>query len=179
MDVGLDLAPLRTLAPRVVEVVHHDHARRGNGLDEVPPAEEARPMPLDRTVLGTDDGGAGVAHHRPHLGEERLDVGGEIALLARPHVERLDGIGDAGARDLLECVDLLGGQRHVGSPLLRAASTAARVGSTVYIGAGSTGPGCLRPWPVTTQTTRSVALMRPSRRRRRATATEAAADGSQ
>ena len=55
VDVGLDLAPLGALAARLVEVVDHDHARGGDGQDEVPPAVGAGAVPLDRPRLGADD----------------------------------------------------------------------------------------------------------------------------
>src|SRR5262249_44313542 len=107
VDVGLHLAPLRALAARVVEVVDDHYARGGDAEDEVPPPEDARAVPLDRAALGPDDRGARVADHRPHLREEGANVRRQVALLARTHLERLDGIGDAGTRDLLERIDLV------------------------------------------------------------------------
>src|SRR6202022_2185401 len=112
VNVGLHLAPLGALTPRVVEVVDHDHVGRRDAEHEVPPAVGAGPVALDGARLGADDAGDGVAHHRPHLREERADSRGDVALLARPHLEGLDGVGDAGAGDLLERFDLLGGERH-------------------------------------------------------------------
>src|SRR6266545_3052085 len=116
VDIGLYLAPLGALAARIVEIVDHDDARSRKGEDEVPPAEDAGAVALDGTALGADQRRRGIAHHGPELGEECPDARGEIAFLARPHFERLDGIGHAGAGDLLERVDLLGRERHAGPP---------------------------------------------------------------
>src|SRR3990170_4291561 len=106
VDVRLHLAPRGPLAARLVEIVDEDAARGGDAHDEVPPAEEARAVPLDRAVLRPAQAGGGVADLRPELGEEPADLGGDVALLARPHLEGLDGVGHAGAGDLLEGVDL-------------------------------------------------------------------------
>ena len=63
VDVGLHLAPLGALAARLVDIVDDDDARGGDAHDEIPPAEEARPVPLDRAVLRADQAGEiGRAH---------------------------------------------------------------------------------------------------------------------
>ena len=112
MDVRLHLAPLGALPPRLVDVVDDDDARGGDAHDEVPPAVEARAVAVDGTGLGPDHAGGGVAHERPELGKEPADLRGDVALFAGPDLEGLDGIGHAGAGDLLERVDLLGRERH-------------------------------------------------------------------
>src|SRR5437762_2359294 len=91
--------------------------RRGDAHDEVPPAVEARAVAVDGTGLGPDHAGGGVAHERPELGKESANLGGDVALFARPDFERLDGIGHAGAGDLLESVGLLRRERHGWSSL--------------------------------------------------------------
>src|SRR5262249_54064863 len=50
--------------------------------------------------------------HRPHLREEGADARREVPLFPRPDLEGLDGIGHAGASDLLERLDLLSRERH-------------------------------------------------------------------
>ena len=105
VDVGLDLAPLRALPARLVEVVDDDHPRGGNRQDVIPPRERARAMAFDRLGLGPDDRGDGMTDQRAQLGEETADLGRHEALVAGPHVERLDGVGDARTRDLAERVD--------------------------------------------------------------------------
>src|SRR4030095_706499 len=52
VDVRLHLAPLRALPAGVVEVVDHDHPRRGDGQDEIPPPEEARAVGLAGGAAG-------------------------------------------------------------------------------------------------------------------------------
>src|SRR5215813_4683762 len=112
VNVGLHLAPLGALAARLVEVVHHDHARRGDAHDVVPPAVGARAVPVDGALLGADEARRRIAHEGAQLGKEPADLRGDVALLAGTDLEDLDGIGHARAGDLLERLDLLGGQRH-------------------------------------------------------------------
>src|SRR5262249_4307614 len=118
VDVRLNLAPLGALTARVVEVVHHDHARGRDGLDVVPPPVRAGAMAVDGPGLRADQRGHGVADHRAHLGKEGADVRREVAGFPRTHLERLDGVRDAGARDLAERVDLLSREHGHGSLLV-------------------------------------------------------------
>src|SRR5262249_16716036 len=84
----------------------------GDGLDEVPPAERAGAMAFDGALFRADQGSHGVAHHRPHLGEERANVRCEVARLSRARLEGLDRVGHARARDLPHRVGLLRRERH-------------------------------------------------------------------
>src|SRR5262245_33487025 len=105
MDVRLHLAPLGALAPRLVQVVNHDDARRRNGEDIVPPAERGGAMAFERLRLGPNDGGHRVADQRPQLRKQRADLGRHVALVAGTDVEGFDRVGHAWARDLPEGVD--------------------------------------------------------------------------
>jgi hypothetical protein len=69
-------------------------------------------VPVDGALLRADETGGGIAHERPQLGEEAANLRRDIAFLARAHLEDLDGVGHAGAGDLLESFELLGGQGH-------------------------------------------------------------------
>ena len=97
MDIGLDLPPECPLTLRLVQVVHHDDARRWNGLDVVPPGEGAGPFALGGGVFRPDDGRNRVPHDGAQVGKQRPDVSGQVAGLARPDLEGFNGIRDGGA----------------------------------------------------------------------------------
>src|SRR5262245_13868788 len=105
MDVGLHLAPLRTLPAGVVEIVDHDHARRRNREHVIPPAKRARAMVGHGLRLGPDERGHRVADEGAEIGKERPDIRRHLTLVTRANLEGLDGIGHAGAADLAECFD--------------------------------------------------------------------------
>src|SRR3989441_161247 len=105
VDVRLDLAPLRPLAARIVEIVDDDDAWGRDGQDVVPPRERGGPVPLPGRGLGADQRRDGVTGEGSELGEERADLGGHEPLASRTDVERLDPVREARARDLLEGVD--------------------------------------------------------------------------